>query len=261
MKLLNSGNAKTRKGEKLGYITYGMHLAPANLSGFNVCQYASAGCAAACLNTAGRGAMSSVQKARIAKTRLFFTDKEKFLSMLWDEVQASIKSAKRKNMIPCFRLNLTSDLPWEKIKRDGVNVMEAFPQVQFYDYTKIPTRMLAYRSSLFTPHTWAGSMGWTAQGGRDWPKNYQLTFSRSECNAPDVGDVMSESGVLGAGNVAMVFRKTLPSQFMGRQVVDGDETDLRFLDPQGVIVGLVEKGLAKRDASGFVLEPTEGGAQ
>jgi hypothetical protein len=72
MSLLNSGNAKTRKGEKKGFITYGLHLAPANLSGFNVCKDASAGCAAACLNTAGRGAMSNVQRARIAKTRLFF---------------------------------------------------------------------------------------------------------------------------------------------------------------------------------------------
>lgn len=236
MKLLNSGNAKTRKGEKLGYVTYGMHLAPFNLSGFNVCQHASAGCAAACLNTAGRGAMNSVQNARIAKTRLFFTDKEKFLSMLWDEIRASIKSAQKKGMIPCFRLNLTSDLPWEKIKRNGQSVMEAFPNVQFYDYTKSAERAVAFVNG-------------------EMPANYHLTFSRSESNgAIAVGILRS------GGNVAMVYRKRLPLVNYGVSVIDGDETDLRFLDPKGIIVGLKEKGLAKKDLTGFVLEPIEGGA-
>ena len=235
MKLLNSGNAKTRKGEKMGWITYGLHLAPFNLSGFNVCKDASAGCAAACLNTAGRGAMSNVQRARIAKTKLFFQDKEKFLFMLFDEIRANIKSAARKGMLPCFRLNLTSDLPWEKIRHNGQNVFEAFSGVQFYDYTKSAERVSSFL---------AGEM----------PKNYHLTFSRSESNWQAV-DAVLKSG----GNVAMVFRKFLPDSFMGLPVVNGDETDLRFLDPQGVIVGLAEKGLAKKDQSGFVLEPVESG--
>lgn len=235
MSLLNAGNAKTRKGEKMGFITYGIHLAPSTLSGFNVCQSASAGCAAACLNTAGRGAMSSVQKARIAKTRFFFTDKENFLKELWMEIAKSIKSAAKKSMSPVFRLNLTSDLPWEKIRLDGKSVFEAFPQVQFYDYTKNPSRMTAFL---------AGEM----------PKNYHLTFSRSESNR-DVAMAFLKSG----GNVAMVFRKSLPKKYAGADVIDGDETDLRFLDGKGKIVGLKEKGLAKKDETGFVLEPVEGG--
>lgn len=233
MKLLNSGNAKTRKGEKMGWITYGIHMAPAKLSGYNVCQSASAGCAAACLNTAGRGAMSSVQKARIFKTRLFFTDKQAFLTQLWKEITAAIKSADKKEMRPCFRLNLTSDLPYEKIRFNGQTVFEAFPNCQFYDYSKIPGRMSAYLAG-------------------DLPSNYQLTFSRSETKE---NQALCLSFLKSGGNVAMVFRKSLPSVAFGAKVVNGDETDLRFLDGSGVIVGLKEKGLAKRDTTGFVLEP------
>ena len=250
MSLLNSGNSKTRKGEKKGFITYGLHLAPANLSGFNVCKDATAGCAAACLNTAGRGAMSSVQRARIKKTLLFFKDKQKFLADLWAEVAKSIKSAARKNMTPCFRLNLTSDLPWEKIKFNGQTVFEAFPEVTFYDYTKSIERMTAFVNSQTAPQTWAGNWKHVATGGKDWPSNYHLTFSRSETNGA-IALAFLRSG----GNVAMVFRKSLPATYFGHDVVDGDETDLRFLDGSGKIIGLKEKGLAKQDETGFVLEP------
>jgi len=231
MSLLNSGNSKTRKGEKKGFTTYGIHLAPASLSGFNVCDSSSAGCRWACLNTAGRGAMTSVQRARIKKTLFFFKDKQGFLAELWAEVAKSIKSAARKNMIPCFRLNLTSDLPWEKIKFNGQSVMEAFPNVQFYDYCKSPERMTKFVNG-------------------EMPKNYHLTFSRSETNG-----ALALAFLKSGGNVAMVFRKSLPSTYYGHEVIDGDETDLRFLDGSGKIIGLKEKGLAKKDATGFVLEP------
>ena len=231
MSLLNSGNSKTRKGEKKGFTTYGIHLAPASLSGFNVCDSSSAGCRWACLNTAGRGAMTSVQRARIKKTLFFFKDKQGFLAELWAEVAKSIKSAARKNMIPCFRLNLTSDLPWEKIKFNGQSVMEAFPNVQFYDYCKSPERMTKFVNG-------------------EMPKNYHLTFSRSETNG-----ALALAFLRSGGNVAMVFRKSLPATYYGHEVIDGDETDLRLLDGSGKIIGLKEKGLAKKDATGFVLEP------
>ena len=231
MSLLNSGNSKTRKGEKKGYTTFGLHLAPANLSGFNVCKDASIGCTDACLNTAGRGAMNSVQIARIKKTLFFFKDKQKFLAELWAEVAKSIKSASRKGMTPCFRLNLTSDLPWEKIKFNGRNVFEAFPLVTFYDYTKSVERMTAFVNG-------------------EMPSNYRLTFSRSETNGA-IALAILRSG----GNVAMVFRKSIPLTYFGHDVIDGDETDLRFLDGSGKIIGLKEKGLAKKDETGFVLEP------
>ena len=232
MSLLNSGNSKTRKGEKKGVTTYGIHLAPASLSGFNVCDSSSAGCRWACLNTAGRGAMTSVQRARIKKTLFFFKDKQGFLAELWAEVAKSIKSAARKNMTPCFRLNLTSDLPWEKIKFNGQSVMEAFPNVQFYDYCKSPERMTKFVNG-------------------EMPKNYHLTFSRSETTPA----ALVESVLKSKGNVAIVFRKTLPKKWKGFKVVNGDESDVRFKDPKGVIVGLVEKGMAKKDLTGFVLEP------
>jgi hypothetical protein len=231
MSLLNSGNSKTRKGEKKGFTTYGLHLAPANLSGFNVCKDATSGCAAACLNTAGRGKMTMVQTARIKKTLFFFKDKENFLANLWSEAAKSIKSAARKNMTPCFRLNLTSDLPWEKIRLNGQSIFEAFPSVTFYDYTKSVSRMSAFL---------AGEM----------PANYHLTFSRSESNMETCLSFLRSGG-----NVAMVFRKSLPALAFGHEVIDGDETDLRFLDGKGKIVGLKEKGLAKKDETGFVLEP------
>ena len=230
MKLLTTANAKIRKGEKIGYKTFGIHLAPASLSGFNVCKDASAGCAASCLNTAGMGVYSTVQAARIAKTKLFFKDKAIFLSQLIKEITAAVKSAKKQNLTAVFRLNLTSDLPWEKIKLNGKSVFDLFPQVTFYDYTKSPERMTAFLSG-------------------DMPKNYHLTFSKSETNG-----AIAESILKSGGNVAMVFRKSLPSKWLGVDVVNGDETDLRFLDGAGKIVGLVEKGKAKKDESGFVIE-------
>ena len=239
-KLLNSGNAKTLKGEKIGFRTFGLHLSPASKSGFNVCQWASAGCRSACLDTAGRGCMSNVQSSRIAKTQRFFKDNFGFMSDLRIEIGKAIKSAARKELTPCFRLNLTSDIPWENIRKGrttkppicSLNVMQEFPGVNFYDYTKGFTRMMDWLH---------GKM----------PDNYHLTFSRSEETSDDrIKKILS----LG-GNVAVVFRGSLPETYLGFSVVNGDENDLRFKDPKGVIVGLVEKGLAKKDETGFVVEP------
>ena len=240
MKLLNSGNAKTLKGEKVGFRTFGLHLSPATKSGYNVCQWASAGCRAACLDTAGLGCMSNVQNSRIAKTQRFFKDNFGFMSDLRIEIGKAIKSAARKSLTPCFRLNLTSDIPWENIRKGrtekppicSLNVMEEFPNVNFYDYTKGFTRMMAWLNGKL-------------------PKNYHLTFSRSEETSDDRMKKILSLG----GNVAVVFRGSLPKTYLGFPVVDGDENDLRFKDDKSVIVGLVEKGLAKKDETGFVVEP------
>ena len=233
MKLLNQGNAKTLKGEKVGFRTFGLHLSPANKSGFNVCQWSSAGCRAACLDTAGRGCMSNVQNSRIAKTQRFFKDNFGFMSDLRIEIGKAIKSAARKSLTPCFRLNLTSDIPWENMKKGSkTSVIEEFPEVNFYDYTKGFTRMMAWLD---------GKM----------PDNYHLTFSRSEETSDDRMKKILSLG----GNVAVVFRGSLPKTYLGFPVVDGDENDLRFKDGKGLVVGLVEKGLAKKDETGFVVEP------
>jgi hypothetical protein len=179
--------------------------------------------------------MQNVQDARIRKTRLFFKQRVVFMHALFDEVRQSVTRAEKKGLKACFRLNLTSDLPWEKFKlsvngSEPKNIFQTFPDVQFYDYTKSAARM--QRFLTFS----------------DWPKNYHLTFSRSESNAKDVESVLWHDG-----NVAAVFRNKLPKTWHGFKVINGDEHDLRFLDEQNVVVGLVEKGLAKKDSTGFVI--------
>ena len=229
--LLTAGNAKIVKGEKLGYVTKGIHLAPANLSGYEVCQWRSKGCTFACLNTAGRGQMERTQDSRIAKTKLFFEQRFDFLAKLSKEITSTIKSASKKSMQAVFRPNLTSDIVWEEIiNEDGVTIFEKHGKTQFYDYTKSFGRMAKFLNG-------------------ELPSNYHLTFSRSEHNWSLVSMVL-EMG----GNVAVVFRGQLPKTWKGYEVVNGDENDLRFLDKQGVVVGLIEKGLAKKDETGFVQE-------
>lgn len=228
MKLLGIANTKTMKGEKLGFRTYIMHLAPSTLSGYQVCPMASPGCASACLNLSGMGRFSNVQKARIAKTKLFFEDRGLFMFKLLKEIRAAIRSSQKAGLTPVFRLNGTSDIRWETISvfADGFwhnNIMDAFPSVQFYDYTKIPNR-------------------------RDIPANYHLTFSRSEMNELEALQVLSS----GKMNVAVVFDE-LPVKWAGVKVVDGTETDLRFLDDRAVVVGLKANGKAKKDATGFTV--------
>ena len=236
--LLTTGNQKILKGEKLGYITKGIHLAPANLAGYEVCQWRSKGCTASCLNTAGRGQMNTIQESRIAKTKLFFEKKMDFLTKLSKEISSSIKSALKKEMQAVFRLNLTSDLMWEnEINEDGATIFEKFGKTQFYDYTKSFKRMCSFLDKPFI------------KGEAKFPSNYHLTFSRSENN-----DKKCEMVLIMGGNVAVVFRNQLPKTWKGFEVVNGDDTDLRFLDKKGVVVGLIEKGRAKKDETGFVVE-------
>lgn len=234
MDLLTLGkrNPKTAKSEKLGYLTAILHLAPYKLSGRNVCPHATKGCAAACLNTAGRGGIykkgettNAIQICRIARTDLFFDDSTAFFLQLVKEIGAHVRRASRHGLIPAVRLNGTSDLPWERIKLDdGRTIFDTFPKVQFYDYTKVPGR-----SNL--------------------PANYHLTFSQGESNGGNV------EGAIAAGmNVAVVFAGALPEFYRGLPVVSGDDSDLRFLDPAGVIVGLTAKGKAKKDTTGFVVQ-------
>ena len=243
MKLLSTGNPKVLKGLKQGYNTYILHLAPASLSGHNTCPKATEGCKAACLNTAGRGGMfkrgestNTIQQARIRKTKLFYSDREQFMALLVKDIELAIKQSARLGLIPVFRLNGTSDLSWEKypVKMGNViysNIFNAFGFVQFYDYTKVLGRKVSGIS------------------------NYHLTFSAADGNDADVLNAIQQGY-----NIATVFgiKKTLPmpESYLGRPVFNGDESDLRFLDPKGVVVGLYAKGKAKKDTSGFVKYPT-----
>jgi hypothetical protein len=242
MKLLSTGNPKVLKGMSQGYMTYILHLAPATLSGYNVCAKATQGCIAACLNTAGRGGMfkkgettNVIQKARIRKTELFFEDRVQFMALLVKDIELAIKQSIRMKLFPVVRLNGTSDIAWEKyeVVRDGItysNIFAAFPDLEFYDYTKILGRKINHI------------------------ENYSLTFSAADGNDADVAKAMQQGY-----NIATVFgiKKTLPmpETYMGRPVFNGDDSDLRFLDPHGVVVGLYAKGKAKKDTSGFVKYP------
>jgi hypothetical protein len=239
MKLLSTGNPKILKGLSQGYNTYILHLAPANVSGYETCPKRTEGCTAACLNTAGRGGMfkkgestNVIQEARKRKTRLFFENRAEFMRLLVADIELAIKQSKKLGLIPVFRLNGTSDLAWEKYEVPGArNIFELFPTVTFYDYTKVLGRKV-----------------------QDIP-NYSLTFSAADGNDKDVVKAIQQGY-----NVAVVFgiKKTLPmpEQYLGLPVFNGDESDLRFLDPYGVVVGLYAKGKAKKDTSGFVKFPT-----
>lgn len=224
MNLLSTSNNKLVKGQHRGYLSFILHLAPADSSGREVCPKRSPGCTEACLNRAGLGQVKMVQAGRLRKTLWYHEDRDGFMHQLVKDIEAGIRRAERQGMTPCFRLNGTSDIPWERVRLAGKNVFEMFPKVQFYDYTKMLNRKVS---------------GY---------KNYHLTFSRSESNDRDVAKAMA-AGM----NIAVVF-DTLPKRYLGRRVVSGDHDDLRFLDGKNIIVGLKAKGIrGRRDASGFVV--------
>tara|TARA_R100001594_G_scaffold142459_2_gene189389 strand:- start:449 stop:1120 length:672 start_codon:yes stop_codon:yes gene_type:complete len=218
MPLLNYySQTKMAKGEKFGYKTAILHLAPYKLSGKNVCPKASKECIAFCLNTSGRGQMNSVQQARINKTNLFWKDRKKFLEQLSQEIGQLKKRAASQGFKFAVRLNGTSDLAWHRFS----SLMDQHPDVIFYDYTKVYNHL---------DHNL---------------KNYKITFSASGSNNTEC------MAALKAGhNVAYVFKDKLPKKFQGKRVIDGDKHDLRFLDPRGVVVGLLAKGSAKKAAAG-----------
>lgn len=242
--MLSGNNAKTVKGDGTDYETAIMYLAPFTMSGAgNVCAMAQqAKCIDGCLNTAGRGAFNNVQKARIAKTVRYMKDRAGFMAQLVEDLRRFSNYCKRKGVQPCVRLNGTSDIMWEKghpVVIEGVrydSVMAAFPGVQFYDYTKIYSR-----------------------ADKVMPNNYTLTFSYSAANGAFAHSIRMAH--LAGANVAVVFRnKARATQaiaegfFSGSTVISGDETDMRFLDPKGVVVALYAKGKAKKDQSGFVVD-------
>ncbi len=226
-------NPKIAKGIQYGYLTAPLHLAPAKLSGYQVCPMSSAGCRAACLNTAGRGVYSKVQQARIRKTKLFFEDRKEFFRLICKDIESLQRKAKSLSLRPALRLNATSDIAWEsfELPNTSKNVFLAYPEIQFYDYSKVIKRLSLFKMSPM--------------------KNYHLTFSKSEEN--DLNVLMAENHKY---NIAVVFDKELPKTYSGflkdYSVIDGDTHDLRFLDPKGVVVGLRAKGKAKKDESGFV---------
>jgi hypothetical protein len=241
-------NPKTAKGKELPYHAAIMHLAPADRSGYNTCSHASIACKYACLNTAGHGGIggdwNAVQRARIRRTRYLFEHTAEFMAMLVKETEALVRGAIKRNRTPALRLNGTSDIRWSQYSciRNGEvhrNIFSAFPEVTFYDYSKVPSVI-----------------------GNDIAPNYKITFSLSECN-----DVHAVKALAAGMNVAAVLRlqdhEPMPDSWSGHKVIDGTLHDYRFLDVQDAcIVALRPKGRARRDKSGFVrdvdasLDPT-----
>lgn len=222
-----NSNPKIAKNEKLGVLGAVLHLAPANMSGYEVCPGRSPGCTAACLHYAGAALyQDNKTKARIRRTKMFFEAREFFMTQLHKEIAAHVRRAERMGLKPSIRLNGTSDIIWERKRVLGrANIMEHFPDVQFYDYTKLP------------------------RDPSGLPVNYHLTVSLSESNQDKIAKAI-EWGY----NIAAVFEGTLPDEYLGLPVINGDETDYRPADPNGCVVGLVVKGpKGKSDDSGFVI--------
>mgnify|MGYP000536613644 CR=1 FL=1 len=226
MKLLGVGNnSKTIKGDGKGYLTAILYLAPDRnhtVPGHRntLCPYATPGCSAACLYTAGRGRMPKVQEARIRKANWFLEDTQGFLEAIRSDIEKHETYCKSRQITPVIRLNGTSDVLWE-----SYGIPQDYPDIQFYDYTKVLPRLR-----------------------RKIPSNYHPTFSRSEVTQDSTVKTVVSQGT----NVAVVFNE-LPEKYLGIPVINGDKNDLRFTDPAGVIVGLIAKGDAKKDSSGFVV--------
>lgn len=221
-------NTKVIKSEKIGVMTYLLHLLPHNLSGYQVCSMSTKECRLGCLNMSGRAKMPVSQiniiKARLTKTKLFFEDRKYFFDWLIAELKNGQTKARKKDMEYSVRLNGTSDIHWQAFKHNGFNIFEHFPNVQFYDYTKIAKKF------------------------RNLPENYHLTFSYTGNNWNECEPLLESNN-----NVAVIFdvpkSKPLPTTFKGYQVIDGDITDYRPADPKGVIVGLRFKTVADRKVS------------
>lgn len=228
-------NAKTIKGEKYGIKTAILYLMPAEQSGVQLCAMAgTAGCEKGCLFKAGRGAMNSVMLSRLRKTLFFNQYPELFMQQLHNELIRERAKAKRKGYKLIVRLNGTSDIRFENIPVSGyANIMQAVPDIQFYDYTKLANR-------------------------KNVPANYDLTFSYS--GVPAYAPYVAKAVAKGE-RIAVVFRNRSIVEamlangetFLGLPIVDGDNSDIRHLEPKGVIVALYAKGPARKDQSGFVV--------
>jgi len=239
-KLLSIGaDAKTIKGNKKGFITAIQYLSPYTDSGVNLCANAkNAECYIACLKSAGR--MGMAFDARLNRTKLYLNDQAEYFRQLTKEITAFIKKASKKGLTPLIRLNGTSDIRWENIGfySEGVyyrNIMEVFPDIQFYDYTKLPNREKSIN------------------GIQSFPENYDLTFSYSGAEGYKK---FNDRALKDGKRVAVVFDKleNIPVVFEGRRVISGDDTDVRHLDPKNTIVALYAKGKARKDQTGFVVK-------
>ena len=237
-RIFSVDNPKAIKALKLGWMNGIHYMAPYRLAGEgNLCGDASPGCIEICLGTTSGAAVyyPSVIQSRIAKARRFMKDRKAYLRDVWRAIKSAMKQALSAALKLCIRPNGSTDIPWEAIRDEsGMTMMEAFPSVQFTDYTKSFKRAMAHARGKLPP-------------------NYHLTFSRSETNEAQCIEVLRAGG-----NVAVVFAGPRPTNWQGFPTIDGDAHDLRHLDGRGVVVALSPKGnKAKKDQSGFVVRPAD----
>lgn len=227
-----NSSSKIQKNGKLGVDTYIIYLAPYNTSGYQVCEYATKECAKGCLATSGRNKMeinsgrNLINKSRITKTKLFFEERDFFMNWLIAEIKQAKQKSESENKIFSVRLNGTSDIDWVNVRfgLDNKNIFEIFQDVQFYDYTKNINKF------------------------SNKPTNYHLTYSYTGYNKTNVKNVLNHGG-----NVAVVFNakdiSEFPTEFLGKKVINGDETDVRFMDEQNVVVALKWKNIADKEVN------------
>lgn len=235
----NNG-AKHVKAFKYGELVYTIYLAPAIMSGYEVCPGRTPECTALCLNESGhnrgnyKNNLTFINDSRVKKTQLFFEDHEFFCQWVVRDIKAGIAKAKKLGYKFSVRINNTSDISPEQIyiKENGVkkNILELFPEVQFYDYTKVMSRL-----RLMNKYD-----------------NYDLTYSYNGSNM-ETCIALLNSGI----RVAMVFEK-VPTEFNGFKVINGDLYDMRYKDDSGVIVGLkYKKTRNSPSGNSFVIKQNE----
>jgi len=222
-------NSKTIKSDLASdYLTAIAYLQP----NYSTCTFSKmAKCDVACLNTAGRGGMNNVQLVRHDRTKCYYEHPELFMELLHVEISQHIRRCKKHFRLCAIRLNGTSDIDWSIVAK-------RYPQVQFYDYTK----------DLGRVRKW------------DYPSNYHVTLSWSGASKVYMKRCLELMELHPQLNVAIVFRDNATVQSLlgktlfDRTIIDGDKTDLRFLDPVSCIVALWAKGGAKHDDTGFVVD-------
>jgi hypothetical protein len=212
-------SVKHRKAGKYGELTYSLYLAPAKTSGYEVCPGRTAECAEVCLNESGMNTMvrndkgDMINDSRITKTRLFFEHRDFFMKWMIAEIKSAQCKAIRMTYAFSIRINNTSDISPEEFQLNGVNILQMFSEVQFYDYTKVASRIELMKK---------------------YP-NYDITYSYTGYNLTECQKML-----LNKIRVAVVF-KLVPENFMGYKVIDGDKYDMRYKDDEAVIIGLKYK--------------------
>ena len=221
-----ASSAKIKKSFERGTMTYCVYLAPYTMAGFvngkqiNVCPN-SEHCRDFCLNKSGRNKAdilkhgeeeSRINQARIKKTRFFYEDRETFMQVLVHEIKKAMRKAEAEGYNFSVRLNGTSDISPDAFRYYGYNILQIFPEVQFYDYSKRPRAI--------------------DESGRY--ENYSITFSFDGYNFDTCEKYLKRGG-----NVAIVFfGDELPKTYKGWRVIDGNVDDTRYMDEKGCIVGL-----------------------